>query len=209
MPVGKKLAIVMSVVICGASVAFLFRKDAFSLRFWQSSDDPFAHRVERRITTDVAWTGRDQQKKTEPRRVPAATAAIAEPKGLAEDETPTFRNNLNPVGSLLPPIEGIVTDADEADLAAADLNFAPPAETPSRHVVVDGDTLSTLAVRYLGRADAYLEIYEANRDVLDNPDLLPIGAVLRIPQSSSGSAARARLAPQSPAGLVPVLRRPG
>jgi hypothetical protein len=37
----------------------------------------------------------------------------------------------------------------------------------------------------LGRADAYHQIYELNRDVLSTPDLLPIGAVLRIPARDS------------------------
>ena len=49
------------------------------------------------------------------------------------------------------------------------------------HKIVDGDTLSRLAQRYLGSADRYQQIYEANRDVLRSPDLLPIGKVLRLP----------------------------
>ena len=59
-----------------------------------------------------------------------------------------------------------------------------PAESspPRRHAVVDGDTLPGLARRYLGSPDRYFEIYEANRDVLpDGPDVLPIGAMLKIP----------------------------
>jgi nucleoid-associated protein YgaU len=49
------------------------------------------------------------------------------------------------------------------------------------HRIVDGDTLSALAGKYLGQADRYLEIFEYNRDVLRDPDLLPIGVELRIP----------------------------
>ena len=49
------------------------------------------------------------------------------------------------------------------------------------HKVVDGDTLASLAQRYLGQADRAREIFEANRDVLPSPEALPIGAVLRIP----------------------------
>lgn len=53
------------------------------------------------------------------------------------------------------------------------------------HKVVDGDTLSSLAEQYLGSASRCLEIYEANRDQLDSPELLPIGVRLRIPPQAS------------------------
>jgi nucleoid-associated protein YgaU len=49
------------------------------------------------------------------------------------------------------------------------------------HKVADGDTLAELAKRYLGNAGRWSELYDYNRDVLTNPDLLPIGAELRIP----------------------------
>lgn len=53
------------------------------------------------------------------------------------------------------------------------------------HVVSDGDSLPQLAERYLGDASRAREIYELNRDTLMNPDLLPIGEKLRIPQRAS------------------------
>lgn len=49
------------------------------------------------------------------------------------------------------------------------------------HRVIDGDTLASLAQRYLKDAARQQEIYDANRDVLTNPDLLPIGQPLKIP----------------------------
>jgi len=64
---------------------------------------------------------------------------------------------------------------------------AGPGDGPARarpvqiHKVVDGDTLRALAQRYLGSADRSGEIYEANRDVLPNPEVLPIGVELKIP----------------------------
>jgi nucleoid-associated protein YgaU len=50
------------------------------------------------------------------------------------------------------------------------------------HRIVDGDTLSGLAQRYLGSSKRFTEIFDANRDQLQSPDLLPIGVVLRIPR---------------------------
>jgi nucleoid-associated protein YgaU len=57
-----------------------------------------------------------------------------------------------------------------------------PETTYMLHRIVDGDTLSRLAQRYLGSSKRFLEIYEANRDRLQSPDLLPIGLELRIPR---------------------------
>jgi nucleoid-associated protein YgaU len=51
------------------------------------------------------------------------------------------------------------------------------------HKIVDGDTLPGLAEEYLGSADRFLEIFEANQDQLTTPDLLPIGVELKIPDS--------------------------
>lgn len=58
---------------------------------------------------------------------------------------------------------------------------APPqAARTITHRIADGDTLASLAARYLGSASRWREIFAANRDRLANPDILPIGAELRI-----------------------------
>jgi nucleoid-associated protein YgaU len=44
-----------------------------------------------------------------------------------------------------------------------------------------GDTLSKIAKDHLGNANAYMKIYEANRDQLNNPDLIKPGQVLKLP----------------------------
>jgi phage tail protein X len=60
------------------------------------------------------------------------------------------------------------------------------AELPLRtHTVVDGDTLASLADRYLGMKESAQAIFEANRDVLTSPQILPIGVELKIPPSGS------------------------
>ena len=60
------------------------------------------------------------------------------------------------------------------------LPVAKPAEKTT-HTIVDGDTLPALAERYLGSSARANEIYEANRDVLRDPALLPIGMELKLP----------------------------
>jgi nucleoid-associated protein YgaU len=60
-------------------------------------------------------------------------------------------------------------------------SMVPLRETAHTHRIVDGDTLESLAQRYLGSADRAAELFDANRHVLSDPRLLPIGAELRIP----------------------------
>jgi len=50
------------------------------------------------------------------------------------------------------------------------------------HVVVSGDTLGAISQKYYGKASQYMKIFEANRDILDNPDLIKVGQKLRIPE---------------------------
>lgn len=49
------------------------------------------------------------------------------------------------------------------------------------HVVQKGETLSKIAQQYYGDASLYPKIFEANRDVLKDPNLIRIGQKLRIP----------------------------
>jgi nucleoid-associated protein YgaU len=66
------------------------------------------------------------------------------------------------------------TSARSIELEAADVR---------RHLISDGDTLGTIAHRYLGSAERRSDIFEYNRDVLASPEVLPIGKELRIPSA--------------------------
>ena len=57
---------------------------------------------------------------------------------------------------------------------------APAAVT---YTVQSGDTLSKIAKTHLGDANAYMKIFEANRDKLSDPDKIQAGQVLTIPQA--------------------------
>jgi nucleoid-associated protein YgaU len=62
------------------------------------------------------------------------------------------------------------------------LPVVKPVDDANRtHTVVDGDRLEALAERYLGSSARADEIYQLNRNVIDNPRLLPIGIELRLP----------------------------
>ena len=62
---------------------------------------------------------------------------------------------------------------------------APPPEEPEPKVefyeIQSGDTLGAIAKRHYGQASAYMKIFEANRDVIDDPDKIYPGQKIRIP----------------------------
>jgi nucleoid-associated protein YgaU len=50
------------------------------------------------------------------------------------------------------------------------------------YTVKSGDTLSKIAKQTLGDANAYMDIFNANKDQLTDPDKIKPGQVLKIPQ---------------------------
>ena len=49
------------------------------------------------------------------------------------------------------------------------------------YTVKAGDTLSGIAKEHLGDGNAYMKIYDANRDQLSDPDQIKPGQVLKLP----------------------------
>ena len=49
------------------------------------------------------------------------------------------------------------------------------------YVIQKGDSLSGIAKRYYGNANDYPRIFDANREVIKNPDLIYPGQKIRIP----------------------------
>lgn len=47
--------------------------------------------------------------------------------------------------------------------------------------VKPGDSLSKIAKQYYDDANAYMKIFEANKDILKNPNMIHPGQKLRIP----------------------------
>ena len=84
-----------------------------------------------------------------------------------------------------PPLEGVYQPAlIEPTVVTVPTTTVPPTAEPRpqrTHRIVDGDSLAKLAQRYLGDRQRGPEIFAANSDVLDNPDILPLGKTLKIP----------------------------
>jgi nucleoid-associated protein YgaU len=65
--------------------------------------------------------------------------------------------------------------------AGAGAGAAGAAAAGRTYTVKAGDTLSAIAKEHLGSANAYMKIFEANRDQLSDPDKIKPGQVLKIP----------------------------
>lgn len=64
----------------------------------------------------------------------------------------------------------------------ADTDYPPPTTGEGRdYTVQPGDTLSKISIKFYGSSRRYMEIYDANRDVLSSPTSVKVGQVLRIP----------------------------
>ena len=63
-------------------------------------------------------------------------------------------------------------------------NLTAPAATEKveYYVIKSGDTLSGIAAKFYGNGSLYPRIFEANREVIKNPDLIYPGQKIRIPQ---------------------------
>ena len=78
--------------------------------------------------------------------------------------------------------DAIKTIPDWKTEVVADIQAA--AGSDQTYTVETGDTLSTIAKHFLGDANAYPAIFEANRDQLSDPNKIKPGQVLKIPQAS-------------------------
>ena len=77
----------------------------------------------------------------------------------------------------------VVADIKVTGGGAAGGGGAAVATATRTYTVKAGDTLSAIAKEHLGNANAYMKIFEANRDQLSDPDKIKPGQVLKIPSA--------------------------
>ncbi|MFM8474788.1 MAG: LysM peptidoglycan-binding domain-containing protein [Planctomycetaceae bacterium] len=73
------------------------------------------------------------------------------------------------------------------DDTAESATLAPPDGDFDEHTVQFGETLSSIAGRYLGSQSRYGLIFEANRDRLTSADRVQVGMKLRIPKRTAAA----------------------
>jgi nucleoid-associated protein YgaU len=74
-------------------------------------------------------------------------------------------------------VEKIVAD----DLRAPEPKPEEPEEKAEIYEIVSGDTLGAIAKRYYGNASKYTKIFEANKDIISDPNKIYPGQKIRIP----------------------------
>src|SRR5215216_1581550 len=88
--------------------------------------------------------------------------------------------------------DAIKTIPDWRNDVVADITIDPNAASSGNaggagghtYTVKAGDTLSKIAKEHLGDANAYMKIFNANRDQLSDPDKIKPGQVLKIPTAA-------------------------
>jgi nucleoid-associated protein YgaU len=118
--------------------------------------------------------------------------AISQAKGRFDGSAQERDGKLHFVGSVKSEADkneiwnAIKTIPEWRDEIVADITVtggaaAAPAAAAKTYTVKAGDTLSGIAKQQLGDANAYMKIFEANRDQLNDPNLIKPGQVLKIP----------------------------
>jgi nucleoid-associated protein YgaU len=73
---------------------------------------------------------------------------------------------------------------DFSDVEGGSSSTAPsPEATEQTYTIASGDSLSKIAKHFYGDANRWREIFEANRDVIKNPDLIYPGQTIKIPSA--------------------------
>jgi nucleoid-associated protein YgaU len=84
--------------------------------------------------------------------------------------------NVKGVSEVIPKI-----DITEATAAGRDVSSAFEPGNVEYYVIKSGDTLSKIAKHYYHNANEYPRLFEANREVIKDPDLIYPGQKIRIP----------------------------
>lgn len=113
---------------------------------------------------------------------PPAIPAAYEPLVKPERTNPAFlANEETDSANVLPPHLRELSQGQRWPIQARHQESS--VEVPPRpYRIRDGDTLESIAERFLGNPNRAGEIYERNRSILPQPNILPLGQTLLIPQ---------------------------
>jgi nucleoid-associated protein YgaU len=74
--------------------------------------------------------------------------------------------------------------AARADFSDVQSQVSSTADGTTAYTVTAGDNLSKIAKHFYGNANAWKQIFDANRDQLTDPDRIKPGQTLKIPSKS-------------------------
>lgn len=172
MPRDQKLGLALGILLVGVVAAFFFRHDPLPTPTLPPLKT--AAELDRSIATQS--------------RAPylEAETAPAQPQGtitdtLGGDEFPEPQDG---AGLVPEPIAGAEDMPLEETASVASSSESTPPAAPREHLVQRGETLSSIAAKYLGSAQRYEDIYQANTDRLRNPNDVQPGMTLLIPDAA-------------------------
>ena len=99
---------------------------------------------------------------------------VAKIKGKAKDQS-AFEKAILMAGNVFG-----INEVEAAELELEEGNADE--EAVAFYTIVKGDTLWAIASRHLGNGARYPEIFEANKEVIKDPDLIYPGQQIRIPK---------------------------
>jgi hypothetical protein len=184
-----KLGLALAVLLIGATTAFFFRSETepnFGLPKLQNPE-----RLDAEIAgRDLApYLGELEAEPAGPESSDITESPWAKPAFLDGTTVPVRQTAVTP-----DPIRIILGGGPEEPISGPSLppapepDLAPVAAAGERtHVVKPGDTLTSIAARYLGSTSRFGDVFDLNRDRLARPDDLRVGMTLRIP--TTGPAA--------------------
>lgn len=89
----------------------------------------------------------------------------------AKEKVVLMAGNMKGVGSVNG--DGLVAPEPAAEEAAPEVEY---------YTIESGDTLWAISAKFLGNGSKYMEIFEANREVIEDPDKIFVGQKIRIPK---------------------------
>jgi len=208
-----KIGLSLGVLLVGVVGAFFFRREP--LEAPQAPELVSAEELDAQIAEKprIPYLTGVEFEKPQPAAAPARPRLTQEPPPtqfqlpdfLAEEDSALQKAQLARRSSAPDPISSPADSTAGANIVAGPAHnrvwqtssssrqgtTITPASTqvpgPRTHVIQSGDTLSGLASRYLGSSARYDEIYQANRDVLPNPNRLPLGVTITIPEENAST----------------------
>lgn len=201
-----KVGLSLGVLVLGVVGAFLFRRDQVSdgpkptLRSARQLDERIAERPRTPyMTGDVEFEQEETaaNKTRSDRDHSGARPSHTVPPDWMNDEEDPFQVARSPQPKLTLEEDDASDATPLVPLNPRTATAQPKPETPrspgvlQTHVIQSGDSLSSLAERYLGSQGKFQELYDANRGVLTDPNRLPLGTTIVIPPSTKGTAVAA------------------
>lgn len=173
---------VLIITICGAAIFFIYNPDFFA-RPLPPPEDP-KHMVDSSalsmtpvdsllLNSDLLQADTLLRADTVLRETPEATSVLPDTLGQVEEEkTLVKRQTEKPKQTAAQASKAFTTDSTSYEITG----------TETRHTIVDGETLTRVALKYYGTKALWPYLVKHNPDVIKNPDNVPSGTVIKIPR---------------------------